>query len=248
MATTTAQTVITGAFRLLGIIAAEETPTSAQSSDGLRRLNMMIGQWSICPLTIPYVAREVFNLVANQASYTMGPGGNFDTTRPADLVGAGLILGNTSPSVELPRALITDDAYQAIQIKGLTNPLFTDVYYNPTYSGGLGTVTLWPVPDNADNQIVLYRLQQLPTFTTLTATYQIAEGTDEPMEYNLACRLAAPWGTVTPPEVQMIARASLRRMKYNNVKLTDLPQDLAFIKDQRYGYNIVTGTGGGGGS
>lgn len=243
MASTTAQTIITGALQILGVAAAGETPAAALMSDGLRRLNLMIGQWSIQPLTVPFQAREVFNLVANQQTYTMGPGGDFDTARPATLLGAGLLMGGTTPPVEIPRALLTDDAYEAIQLKTLTNPLFTDVYFNPTYAEGFASVTLWPIPDNADNQIVLYRLQQFALFTSLTASYDIEEGADEAMEYQLALRLAAPNGVAITPDVRQQAAASFSAFKRNHVRLTDLAVDPAFTHDARYAYNIYTGTG-----
>lgn len=250
MASTTGATVVTGAFGLLGLLSVEagEVPTAAQMADGLRRLNLMIGRWSISPLSVPYVGRETFSLTAGKATYTMGPGGDFNTTRPQRLSGAGLLLAGTSPTVELPRALLTDDAYQAIQIKDLTNPLFTAVYYNPTYASGYGSVTLWPVPNTADNSIALYRLEQLPLFTSSTASYDIPEGADEAMEYQLALRLGPVYTVPVSPDVRQMATAAYGAFKRANLPLSDLPQDPAFVSDPRTGYNIVTGTGGSGGS
>lgn len=250
MASTTANQVVTGALQLGNVIDPEDTPTAAMLSDGFRRLNMMMGQWSIQSLTIPVVAREVFSLVSGQGGptnpYTIGPGGDFDTTRPKRLEGAGLLLGNTSPAVEMPRAVLTDDAYEAIQIKDLANALFTSVYYNATFDGGLGRIYLWPVPNTTDNQLVLYRSQQLGLFTSATTSYDLPEGANEPMEYQLALRLAPVWGVPLSaiPDVVATAASSFGIFKRSNVKINDMPQDVVFPPaDRRYGYNINTGTG-----
>ncbi len=247
---TTAQLIIYSALQDLGVLGVEETPTSAQSAGALRRLNLMMGQWSLQDLTIPVIARDVFDLTANKGGpsnpYTIGPGGNFDTTRPTAIVGAGLLLTASSPNVEIPRAVITDDAWQAIQVKDLTSTLFNDVYYNPTFSGGLGTINLWPIPDNATNDIVLYRRAQLGAFTSLTATYELPEGAEEAIQHNLGVRLAPSYAVpldILQP-IMDLARLSLSIYKKSNVKLFDLPTDYALTANNRTAYNVVTGQGG----
>ena len=46
----------------------------------------MIGSWSLQPLaSIPVIAREVFSLTSDIGVYTIGPGGDFDTSRPPSL-------------------------------------------------------------------------------------------------------------------------------------------------------------------
>ncbi len=245
---TTANTIITNAYNMVGLIDPEETPSAAMAQSGLYWLNLMLGSWSLQDLTKPFNNREVFALTANKGGpslpYTIGPGGDFNTTRPASLTGAGLILGSSSPLIEMPRALLTDDAWQQIQVKDLSNALFTDVYYNPTFAGGLGTINLWPVPNTAANSLVIYRDQQLALTMTLTSTYELPEGSDEPITTNLAMRLAMAWQVPVSNDLRLLASTSLGVFKRSNLKLTDLPTDPALTADNRYGYNIQTGTGG----
>lgn len=319
---TTALALITRSYKLLGVLQPGETPDAALAQDALVTLNQMLGGWSRQSLTIPSVAREVFGLTANLGVYTMGPGGDFDTSRPPYLTGAGLLLnsnstvssvasltssGNvatatvtshgkstgqnvtiagaspqpyngtfpitvtgvstftyvfngtaTTPATgtitalfesqatdvtEIPRSVITDDAWQAIPIKSLTNALFTCVYFNPTYYGGLATVNLWPIPDTGDNSLVLYRPQQLTRFANLSTAYEVPEGAEEALESNLAKRLIPYNGVdaVTAAEVKELARETLGVYKRGNAKLADLPIDPAFTMGQRTGgYNINT--------
>lgn len=248
---TTANTICIGALTLLGIIDPEDAPSNPMLADAFRRLNMMMGQWSLQNLTIPVEEREVFPIVAGKGSpttpYTYGPNGDFNSSRPLNLNACGLLL-NTNPSipVEIPRAVLTDQDYQNIQIKTLTNALFTNVYYNATFAAGLGTVYLWPVPDGSQStSIALYRNAQLGLFTSPTASYDLPEGADEAVEYNLAKRLLDVYSVDATKKLNIIdvAKTSLAIYKRSNMQMFDLPTDQMFLIGSRRsgGYNINTG-------
>lgn len=245
MGATSATAIIVGALDLIGALQPGQVPGGDDIQDSYRRLQNMIGTLAIQPETIPVIGREVFPLVAFKGGpsnpYTIGPNGDFNTSRPNQLDGAGLLLNATVPNpVEIPRALITDDGWEAIQIKDLQNSLFTGVYYNATYP--LGTINLWPIPNTTLNSLVLYRQEQLGQFLSLTAVYSVPNGFDEMLEYNLAIRLAGPYNKPLPPYVQQMAAETLGLVKRANYRLTDLPVDIALTRgNRRYGYNINTG-------
>ena len=315
--------VLNGAFDLCNIKSQGEELSAADTQDGFRRLNNMVKAWATSWLTAPFVARKVFPTVANQNTYTIGPGGQFDTERPLALTGAGLLLnattntynitavsqanqtftvagnqtnyftpgttfqvngstGNddaytvvssvfgvstvitvlelipsatangsisvsvtTTSTIEIPRGILTDDAYEAVRIKTLSSVLFTSVYYNTT--SPYGTIYLWPTPDNSNSPVVLYMRQQIAEFANLTTEYNFPPGYEEALEYNLAQRLLTPYGVKEPTVLQSVNAEAIRTLgaiKRANVKLTDLPVDPAFTHDRRGGYNILTGTGG----
>lgn len=249
MAFTTQDTIVTGALLLLGVIDPEDTPSNPMMADGRRRLNNMMGQWSLQELTIPTIERDVFAIVAGKGSpanpYSVGSGGDLGMVRPVRMAGCGLQLNASLPTpVEIPRGMLTDASYQALQIKDLTNALFTNAYYNPTFASGLGQLFLWPVPDGSQpTSLVLYHAQQLGLFTSPTAQYDLPEGTDEAIEYNLALRLSDVYkvDSATLTTIASIARTSLAIYKRSNTPLVDLPVDAMFARDRRDGYNINTG-------
>jgi hypothetical protein len=242
MALLRASDVINGAFDLIGMGAANSSAVTAEdSADALRRLNNLLAGWNTSPLTIAFNTREVFSVTANVGTYTIGPGGTFNTVRPQAVTGAGLLLNSSSPVVEIPVALLNDDEYEAIQIKGLTSLLFTYVYYNATIASGYGTVTLWPIPTTAVNDLVLYSTQATAAFADLTTSYQFPPGYAEALEYNLAVRLSTPYSKPLAPEIVGLARESLGAIKRQNLQPLDLPMDPALTADRRYGYNIITG-------
>lgn len=317
---TTATARIINAYELIGVIQPGDTPEPVFMQRGLSRLNDMLKGWSLQSLTIPVVGREVFSLTANVGTYTIGPGGDFDTTRPPCLTGAALLLNNSSTPIsvstvtrastvatvttaanhglitgqnvtihgatpatfngsfaitvtglttftyvfpgatanatgtitalvesqasdvtEIPYPVITDDAYQAIQIKSLKSALATFCYYNKTFAGGLGTIQLWPIPNVSTSALVLYRPQQLLQFANLTQAYDLPEGAEEAIDYNLALRLCAPNGVAVPADVADLARTALGTFKRGNVKMADAAIDPAWTMERRGGYNIITG-------
>lgn len=245
---TTGNEICLGALGLVGAIDPQDPPDPAMMADAFRRLNTMMGSWSLQRLTIPVEAREVFPLISGKGTpsnpYTYGPTGDFVSSRPLKLNACGLLL-NTNPSqpVEMPRAVITDQDYQQIRIKTLPNQLFTQVYYNATFANGLGTVNLYPVPDNALNSIVFYRDAQLGKFTTPTAIYELPEGSEEPIEYNLAKRLLDVYSVDVQRKQNIldIARSSLAIFKRSNMPMFDVPCDPLFTPTWSHGYDINVG-------
>jgi hypothetical protein len=241
--TVTALDFITRALTNIGVLGMSEGPSAGQAQDGLRRLNQMVASWATETLTMQVTARDVFDLVSSQQEYTVGIGGDWDIARPLFVTGCGLILNNTTPAVEIPMAVITDDAYEAIQVKTLTNPLPTMLYYNPTFP--FATAFLWPNPTNADNQIAFYSKRALTGFANLTTQYAFSPGYEEAIEYNLSLRLAAPNGRSLGqiPEIVQFAQDALGKVKRANIRLTDAALDLALSPNRLGSYNIYSDQG-----
>lgn len=320
----TAIDICNSAAELIGVRAQAETLSADDAQSLLHRLNAMVSGWRTQFGTVVSIDRQVFPLIANQQTYTIGLGGDFNIPRPMTIVGAGLLLNGLDAAVvvtvartgymatvtqtahgysvgdetlvqgavelayngvqtvtsvptantftyavegapvspatgtitaaplsyqplELPRAVLTDDAYQAIQIKGLPNAQFTTVYYNPTYP--LGTVFLWPLPNTAQNQLVLYIQSAFGGFADLTTDYDWPDlpGYLDAVEYNLAVRVSSSFAVNISayPQVVDLARETLGLIKRANNRLTDLPTDATSLTNNwRAGYNINTGTGG----
>lgn len=224
-----AQTIITGALELIGVLAEGETPTYAQSQQGLRRLNMMLRGWSLQPRTFLVTEREVFDLVAGKGStsdpYTIGPGGDLDTERPMAITRAATLLTSSTPSVESPIAVYDSNQYQSIVTKGLSNGMAAGVYLQLT--APLAKLYVWPVLDSATNDLVLYLKKPLASFANLTTTYDLPDGAEEAIEYNLAVRLCGPFTIPIDPDIKAIARSSLSNLKRSTYELVDLASPFA---------------------
>lgn len=245
----TAGAIIARAYRGLNMFQGGASIPAFMELDAFDRLNAMMGVWAQQSLTVPAIARDVFALVAGKGGpsnpYTIGVGGDFNTDRPpsqTSITGVGLVMGGTSPVVEIQRTLYTDDGYTSISIKELSNALFTGLYYNPTFAGDLGMVQLWPVPNTNVNSLALYRRRQLTRFANLTTTYDFPPACEEALVYQLEDRLAGPNGRAMPDSDRRLGVAAFDIFQRSNVKLADQMND--FAKDRRAVYNIISGSGG----
>jgi hypothetical protein len=78
----TAHDIIKRSFRMLKVIEAGEAPQASESQDALTVLNNMIQSWNNERLMLHKMTQESETLTANQGTYTIGTGGDFNTDRP----------------------------------------------------------------------------------------------------------------------------------------------------------------------
>lgn len=241
-----ANAVILDAFLDLGVFSPGESIPDADAQLALRALNRFVSSLANQPLTFPFTDREVFSVVAGQSTYTIGPGGNFNTIKPASIVGAGLLLPSAAAAtgpVEVPIGELTDVAYRALAVKALQSGMFTSYFYDPTYAGGLGAIYLYPTPNVTTNSLVLYRGDQIQGFADLVTLYDFPAGYAEMFQYNLEKRLATPYGVQWTPVQDELARDALALAKRQNFQLVDAELDTAMTGDRRGGYDINVGNG-----
>jgi hypothetical protein len=248
MAGVTFNQIAQDAFGILRVYAPNETPSATDVQMARRFANDMLSEWSQRDLFIPVIARERFDLVSGQGGptnpYTIGVGGDFNTGRPSNqdsIVSANLILTATTPEVRVPLGIYTDDAYNANKLPNMSNTQPTGLYYNPTYTGGLGSIHLWPVPNNSTNDIELFLQKGVAPFDDLTTAYYLPDGFARALKYNLADAMQDVMGKELSPSAKRIADSSLGTFKRANVKLTDLASDATFAVYSRGIYNIQTG-------
>ena len=145
----TPRDIIKKAMLDIGAIGIGETPTAAEYQDGLLTLNLLLDSWSANGLTIPTVVREEFDFIPGQQTYTMGPAGNFVSSRPSKILYANAI----ENGIELPIDIITPEQWSEISLKSTEGTFPQCLYPENTYP--LETLNFWPKPNTA-NKVVLY--------------------------------------------------------------------------------------------
>jgi hypothetical protein len=251
--TVSATQLVTGALHEIGVLAANEAPNANDAAWGLQLLNELVDQWTIEQLTTLVQVRNVYSLVSGKGGpsnpYTIGPGGNFDTTPAArpDLIREATLSLAGSPAVEIPLGIITDVMHAAIQIKELSTQLNQYLYYRRTVP--LGQIELWPVPNTSANSLVLYTDLLVPSFATLNTTYVAPPGYAKALRLNLGRELISSFAI--PAErgqrVEMRAEEALIHLKEANAnaKMADLRLDPAFTSStpRANTYNIFSDSG-----
>ncbi len=249
MPATTGTEILQDSFAILNVFLPGEAMAPADGALGLRFLNDLLGEWSQRSQFIPIISRNRFPLTANKGGptnrYSIGPGGDFNVTRPSNqnsLVSANLILGGSIPAVRVPLGIYTDQAYDANAIPDLANSQPTGIYYNPTYIGDLGSIFLWPVPTVSTNDLELFLQEEVARFADLSTIYYVPDGWPRALKYNVADNLQTPYGKQMSQAAQRLAVSSMGTIKRANVKLSDLLNDASqFAGNRQSYYNINSG-------
>lgn len=232
----TARDLIRGSLRLIEAIATGETPCADELADGLTALNELVAGWSNKNLLIFNKVREVFPLVVGQASYTMGPTGNFDTARPQRIENAAVLIPGAQP-IEIPIDIINQDEWAAIAVKSVQSSVPNRLYAEGTYP--LETLDPWPIP-NVANSLVLYSWKPLSSFANANATVDLPPGYYRALRYNLAVEIAPEYGKEVSAAVAAVAVESKADIMRMNSKPRHLSTDEA-IRGRKTRFNYLTG-------
>lgn len=216
----TVQTRINRAARLLGQLQSNTDLGTNESADALVALNAMLDSWRNEELMCYATQTESLTLSASTVSYTIGPGGTLNTTRPVEIQDAWVVVSNIS----YPVRQITDAEYDAIQDKTATADWPDRFNYRPTMS--TGTLYVYHAP-NATRTMNLRTRVVVAAFSAVSSTVTLPPGWEEAIDTNLAVRLAAEYEMQAPPDVVDMARAakaSIKRMNSQPIKAyTELP-------------------------
>lgn len=233
--TTSALDIITGAAKLIGVVFKNEALSADEANDGLVTLNDMLDTWSNDNLTSWAYTLESFSLTG-AATYTIGSGGDFNTSRPINIVTAVVRLS----SIDYPLTPITQEQYQKeIAIKSIASPIPEYLTYDNGYP--LGTISIYAVPTSGSTLRMLSN-KPISNLSALTTTVDLPPGWKRAMKYNLAVDLAPQYGTAAQvsPDVAQTARTSLGAIK----RSTAINNAMPFMPSGAQRYSIYGGTPG----
>ena len=202
---TTARDLVKKSLQKIGVLVKSEEPSADEADDGLSSLNALISSWSNDSLVLYARVWESFTLSGGTASYTIGSGGAFSTTRPMVIADCYLSVG----TIDYSMSVITDEAYDSISFKSLQGiPEFLN--YDNAYP--LGKIRLYPVPSSAYSLFLLNE-KAITTFTSLDTAMSLPDGWERALVYNLALELAPEYAQNPDPSIVKIAKDSLGMLR-----------------------------------
>src|ERR1019366_8746008 len=104
--------IINSALRKLSSsVRPGRSASESEMYAGIMALNGIVDSANTSRLLIYSILIQAWPLVMNQVQYTIGPGGDFDTTpfgtgRPPKLTAANIIYSSTSPDVRIPMDIL----------------------------------------------------------------------------------------------------------------------------------------------
>lgn len=170
--------------------------------------------------------REVFTLATSKQTYTMGVAGDFNTSRPVEILDANYV----QSTLETPIKLITDHQWAAIPIKnmsGIPQKLYVDG------ASTLQNLNFWPYPA-AGNQVVIYSKKQLSSIALIGDTLDFPPGYKKALKYNLAGELALEYGKTINPVLGAIAAESKAAIARKNKRPIYMSPDITTSRKRRY--------------
>jgi hypothetical protein len=240
----TANDIIRASMRLIQVSAVDTDLTAQELQDGLESLNRMLDSWSADELTLYQVIREQFPLVSGQNPYSMGYGGNFNTSRPMKIVDAYLILNNGSIPVSYPMQVLGYDDYNAVRLKTLSTNFPNYIYYQPSFP--LAEVYIYPIfaPNDPSTQGPAYiNLTSWKPFDMIldpTSYMSFPPGYWEAIVFNLAVRIAEEYQFSIRETTVQLAASALKRVKRLNQRTVTLQTDVALMNTSQLRYNIYS--------
>ena len=233
---TTAGDIITGALRLIGVVAEGESPSPESAADALSAMNQMIESWNTERLSVFATEDQVFSWPATVISRTLGPSGDFVGNRPI-LVDDATYFKDPSTGVSYGLKLINQQQYNGIALKTVQSTYPQVMWVNMTYPDV--EMYIYPVPTRV-LEFHIVSVEQLSRPAILATNLTFPPGYLRAFRYNLACELAPEFGVEPSRQVQRIAMTSKR-----NLKRINNPDDLMSIPypivGNRQRYNIFAG-------
>lgn len=232
----TVRDLIADALKELGAIAIGETPTDAEAQDALGVLNNMIGSWRLESLMVSGMEQNVYIIPSNQPSYTIGIGGDINTTRP-NAIESAYVRDTNNNDYELYVTTNYQD-YSDIVTKTVTSTIPVILYYN--VAEPLGTIYLWPEPSDSSYRLVLWTWTIIDSYASYNDTLSLLPGWQRALTSNLAIDLAPRYGCEIAPSLAVQAAGSKAQIKKYNLTVKTMNFDGA-LSGGSYRFNYLTG-------
>jgi hypothetical protein len=220
---TAVSTIIDNALKRINILQIGQSADGDQQTDAFTFLNIMLDGWATERSTMPFIAVTQFTIVSTKGTptnpYTVGVGGDANVARPVWIDRVTYTDNSQSPPLERQLYKLTDDAYQSLPLKTLTNTLPGSWYYQPTYSGNLGSLYLWMIATQSNLQGNIYAPSAIATFTDPNQTVVLPPGYQFAIQENLAVLLAATYRENIPTDPKLLESAATTKLNIRRANM-----------------------------
>lgn len=213
----TARDIVSSALRKIHVLGKGASLDPDEANDALDTLNDMIATWSAQGDLIFTETSETFPLSA-QNSFTIGSGGDFNTTRPLYFRSVIVSQGD----IDYTLREYDNQRYASIIQKDIGN-IPQIYYYDANFP--LARIYLYPIPTSVST-ITLYSFKELTSFTSLDTTFVMPPEYKAALIYNLAVWIAPEYEREASRSVVAVAKrtknAVMTQNKRNEQHVSDI--------------------------
>jgi hypothetical protein len=211
-------------------------------------LQNQIDSWAAEEYTLSIQTRFAITWPGGSAEQTIGPtGGDITTQRPVWINQINYVVPGSSPAVEVVIAPMDQASYAAESIKDMTSALPLSYFYQTSIDTVLGSITLWPVP-NQTLTLYLYAPKAVTVPVTLDDILIGPPGYAEGFLYNLEERLLHPFSVANPAivtRVLSLSASAMDRVKRPNTVPVIMGVDAALVPNAGGAYNVLSDSNSG---
>lgn len=225
--------LITAALVSVKALAVGEPAGADMTTDALDKFNDVLEVLSIQNLTVFSSVDAVVPLVANQATYLVGPGGVGQ--RPLSMNSIDSLRVTFGGGVDYPLELVPQDEYDSLSVKQ-TSGVPAWAAYDNGYPNA--TLQLFPVPYQA-GVLTLSQRQQFTRASTLTDTFDMPPGYRRMIRLMLAWELRTDYPGLSAQELQNLkddVAGAIGTVKRANIEPVLLHSEVADLDASGGGY------------
>ena len=204
-------------LRDAGVNGVGQTPRAEDNNDVLDTLNMMLDEWATKRWLV-YHLGDVSVSCTGAQSYTIGSGGDINTTRP-DQVQAAFYRSTINPAQPVDYPLIdigSREDYNRLAVKTVgTWPGW--YWYDAAYP--LGVLYPWPVPSSGNGELHLSLKQPLSHFPDLTTDIALPPVYLNALRWCGAQRIRPMYQLQADKSIDGLARAALAAVRGPNIQI-----------------------------
>lgn len=216
--TTTPFGLINLSLKMAGVLGVGQNASADDIGDSFAMLQMMLSQWQQQRWLVYHLV-DVPLVSTGAATYSVGPGGDFNVTRPAMIEAAFFrqLFNAGNQPVDYPFTLIPSrEDYNKIALKSLgTYPAY--LWYDASYP--FGTLHLYPIPAAGQFEIHLTVKDTLQGLTDLRQVIQLPPEYKAAIFWNLASQLREMYQLPPSMKVEGMARATLSTIRAANAQI-----------------------------
>lgn len=200
-------------MRLTGEKARGATLDANEQAECLAELNTFMEGCYNERLLAYALQEDSVTLSASTQSLTIGPGGQFNITRPTNIVAPCFV--RDSSGFDSPISVIDAQSYGGLRLKSVGYTYPTHLYYDHGYSAtSTGTIFLYPLSIGGLS-LHITSPKQLGNFSTISQTVMLPPGYQLFIESNFAIHLAAGLTPISA-ELAKMAKESKAALKGQN--------------------------------